>query len=58
MRGLIAWILYWIGDAACKIMELGDDSERWVGFWYPVYNWLMTTSNDVQGDEEGPWEHK
>lgn len=23
-----------------------------------MLNWFMSTSNNVHGDEEGPWEHK
>jgi hypothetical protein len=42
-------------------MELNDDSERWVQFWYPVYNHAMILSSDTQdlsgqGGGWWPWE--
>jgi hypothetical protein len=53
-----AWTLYWLGDAASRILELNDDSEHWVAFWYPVYNDLMLASSLVQDKYklDGPWE--
>ena len=58
MRFVLSYILFYIGDLFSKILELNDNSERWVSIWYPAYNWFMSASNDVQGDGEGPWEHK
>jgi hypothetical protein len=55
---LCAWSLFWLGDAACKIMEINDDSEMWVAIWYPAYNNLMLASSLIQDkyDLTGPWE--
>lgn len=58
MRFIASYFVYYLGDLACKIMELNDNSERWVNFWYPAYNKLMIRSVHIQGDENGPWEHK
>jgi hypothetical protein len=58
MRFVLSYILFYIGDLFSKVLELHDNSERWVSIWYPAYNWFMSASNDVQGDGEGPWEHK
>lgn len=55
---LYAWSLFWLGDLASKIMELNDDSEMWVGFWFPIYQDLMLASSLVQDKYklDGPWE--
>ncbi len=56
MKTVLAWIFYWVGDGASKILEL-KDSERWINFWYPVYNNLMLFSVKAQGEsDKGPWE--
>ena len=54
---LAAWSLYWIGDLACRVLEL-NDGDRWASFWYPVYNWLMLSSSAVQDRYglAGPWQ--
>jgi hypothetical protein len=44
----LSWGCYYLGDFSCKILELNDNSELWVGFWYPVYNTLMGWSGDLQ----------
>ena len=51
MRWLVSWSLYWLGDAVSRPMEAFD----W-GWLYPVYNWLMLRSGDVQGEGPGPWQ--
>jgi hypothetical protein len=43
----ISWTLYWIGHAVSRTFLISDKS-WWVDFWYPVYNWLMITSGNVQ----------
>jgi hypothetical protein len=51
----VAWLLYWAGDLASKVLSLRD-SERWCLFWYPVYDRLMRWSYRVQGGAKcGPW---
>ena len=42
-----SFALYYLGCAACWFMELRHKSERWSAFWYPIYNWLMVTSADL-----------
>jgi hypothetical protein len=48
MRRTAAWVMYWIGD-------LVSQTTMKLGFGYPLYNWLMTKSNDIQGEGAGPW---
>jgi hypothetical protein len=38
MRFVLSYILFYIGDLFSKILELNDNSERWVSIWYPLYN--------------------
>jgi hypothetical protein len=56
---VVAWVLYWLGDIASRPLEWRD-TERWVGFWYSIYNTLMVASGDVQAHVRGngpkwPW---
>lgn len=52
----VAWLLYWLGDLASRVLALDHSSERWVGFWYPIYNRLMWWSTKAQGGAKcGPW---
>lgn len=58
---IAAYILYYMGDYVSLILELHCEDEdrfakQWVAFWYPVYNYLMNWSGDIQGDGDGPWE--
>jgi len=53
MRWAAAWAFYWCGDLVSRPMEWFD----WAGGpLYPLYNWLMCKSNDIQGNGDGPWE--
>ena len=47
MRCAAAWALYWLGDLV----------SRWNGTdaGYDLYQWLMRTSDAVQGSGPGPW---
>ena len=49
-----AWVLYWIGHVLSYSFRIDWCHIRVV---YPVYNWLMGKSSDVQdwGRVEGPW---
>lgn len=50
---LLSWGLFWMGDLVSKIMN-----NHLAIVLYPVYNWLMTKSYDVQDKykvEKGPW---
>ena len=55
---ILAWTYFWLGDWASKILELNEDSEIWCDVWYPIYNFLMTSSSEVQDryNLSGPWE--
>ena len=54
---LISWLFYYLGCFACWILEWFPDNEKWVGFWYPIYNWFMIKSVDFQAkDLRGPWQ--
>lgn len=53
-----AWLLYWLGDGASKLLALVPDEDRWEPLQealYTVYNRLMLASLRLQGDGEGPW---
>ncbi len=54
MNIALSWVLYWIGHAITRTIEpvLGHRFE-----WpYRIYNWVMVTSADLQGDDRrGPW---
>jgi hypothetical protein len=47
MNSAAAWALYYAGDAVSRLPD-------WMR-WYRLYNWLMVTSGDIQGDGSGPW---
>lgn len=51
---LAAWLLYWLGHALSFSFRVDWHHIKIV---YPVYNWLMCKSSDVQdwGRAEGPW---
>jgi hypothetical protein len=52
MKPYLAWAFYGCGDAVSRVMNLGD----WVsGALYPLYNWLMCKSTQIQGNGPGPW---
>jgi len=58
MRYTLAWILYGLGCAACWILNTAPDTENEplrVSVFYPVYQWLMIKSGDIQRDGKGPW---
>ena len=42
----LAWTLFWLGHIASKVLE-AVEREWWADFWYPVYNWLMLRSNEL-----------
>ena len=46
MKLVAAWTLFWIGHVASKVLE-AVDAEWWASVWYPVYNWCMLTSSDL-----------
>jgi hypothetical protein len=48
IRCALSWVLYYLGAAVCKVMLL-------IGRGYPLYNWLMIKSVDIQGRGDGPW---
>jgi hypothetical protein len=54
-----SWFCYWVGDLYCRIMELWDNNEYWVAFWYPLYNDFMIDSSTIQdwagGTKYFPW---
>ena len=54
MRWAASWVLNWLGEFVWWSCD-----RMWANClnlpWYPVYNWLMTTSSNVQGDGPGPW---
>lgn len=52
----VCWALYWAGHVISKPMHWMD-----LAGLYPIYNWLMITSYDVQewgGDDFGPWKYR
>lgn len=65
MKKLIAfplsWILFALGDFVWRVLCQCDDLDRWVGIWYPPYNYLMIWSGNIQKWAGGngvcwPWE--
>jgi len=55
MRTLVAWLLYWMGDAIWRVF---DQWLPWIGLrgpLYTAYNSLMCGSEAIQGDGAGPW---
>lgn len=54
-RFVAAWALYLLGDLVSRTLE--PLFGHWFGWPYATYNRLMTWSNDVQGDGDGPWKH-
>lgn len=51
MRRILAYALFYTGDLVNRIDSC---SCQWLNL-YPLYNWLMCRSSDVQGDGPGPW---
>lgn len=51
IRGLVAYTLYGVGHLVSLAMHMK------YGYWlYPLYNYLMCTSYDIQGlSTKGPW---
>lgn len=58
MREALSWIMYSLGDFACRILYLFNNYECWVNIWHPVYNSLMNVSVKIQGDGNGPWSNE
>jgi hypothetical protein len=57
---IFTWVLFVLGHSTFKLLELRDEDQAWVEFWYPIYNFLMIASVDAQGQFEGnlwPWEN-
>jgi len=55
IRWFFAWLVHLIGCGLWLVMEAWDN-EKWIGFWYPICNWVLLKSSDIQGDMEiGPW---
>ncbi len=50
MKHAAAYVLYWLGHVTSKVLE-AVEAEWWGTIWYPVYNWFMLTSSDL--DTEG-----
>jgi hypothetical protein len=53
MRWALAWMFFWIGDAVSRL-------DRWdigwlIALWFPVYQYCMRWSHEVQVGEFGPW---
>ena len=52
--GAVSHTLFWLGDMVSRPMQ-------WFEFCchlYPIYSWLMQTSDDVQNwGGVGPWRH-
>lgn len=44
----ISWGCFYLGDASSKALSLNDNSDLWVGIWYPIYNKFMIWSSDLQ----------
>jgi hypothetical protein len=53
MRWAVSWILYWFGDL---VGRCNDNEYLFTETGFNVYQWLMLTSSEVQGDGEGPWD--
>ena len=51
MKWALSWLCYWLGDLVSKPMNVFDTS--WL---YPVNHRLMCWSDDLQGDDRGPWQ--
>ena len=51
MHKIISWFLYCAGHVVSKPMNKCSA----FGFLYPLYNWLMMKSVQVQGSGSGPW---
>jgi hypothetical protein len=48
----VAWGLFWTGHVVSYTLRVGA-----LAFFYPLYNWLMCRSSDVQdwAGLKGPW---
>lgn len=46
MKQIAAHIFYWLGHAVSKVLE-AVEAEWWGYIWYPVYNWCMTVSSNL-----------
>lgn len=54
-RFLISWGLYAIGDFLISLDPIiGRICESFTA--YPLYNWFMCKSDDIQGNGKGPWQ--
>lgn len=55
MRRTAAWILFGLGDLVWRLNTAWTRRPS----LYPLYNFLMTRSSDLQGDgPNGPWSSK
>lgn len=50
LRYGLSYALFAMGHLVSLLLNLPGGQHT-----YPVYNWLMTKSNEVQGDGHGPW---
>jgi hypothetical protein len=56
MRWLLAWALFFAGDAVSRVQSLLPDHWRIQAWLYRyAYNPLMGLSSRVQGSGRGPW---
>jgi hypothetical protein len=56
MRSIIAWTLFWAGDAVSRLMRVLPDDWRVTEWLYRgAYSPLMRWSSAVQCDGKGPW---
>jgi hypothetical protein len=51
-RVALAWTLYWSGD---MVSRWNDHDWRFTTAGFRLYQWLMASSDRVQGDGSGPW---
>jgi len=60
MRYVISWALYGLGCIASWILNTAPDTENEslrISVFYPLYQWLMVTSSDIQSNGKGPWSY-
>lgn len=48
LQWIACWACYYIGDLVSKILNLNNNSDAWVYFWYTIYSTLMLWSNKIQ----------
>lgn len=52
MRWIAAWTLFWLGDGLWSVIDYFELDWAWL---YRIFNELMVTSFEIQGDGPGPW---